>query len=126
MPSVVSANFAIKRAGNDLSVELQRAKTGYLGVYPRSIEEESRSKYGIADDEGVLIAGLSADGPAGKAGIKEGDILIRMAGKAISARTLRHRLSRIGAGEKVPIIVVRDGERVSLVLTLGERPTRRP
>ena len=86
------------------------------------MDEDTRKKLGLADDEGVLIAGLTKDGPAGKAGIEEKDILIRISGVPVGTRTLGRSLARIGAGEKVNIVVVRDGKRVTLELVLGERP----
>ena len=115
----------IDREGVAVQVEIERAKRGYLGVMPDRLEDEARKKLGLADDEGVVIAGLAGDGPAGKAGIKEGDVLIRISGLPVGPRTLGRRLARIGAGETVKIVVVRDGARITLELTLGERPKMR-
>ena len=55
----------------------------------------------------------------------KGDILIRLAGHPVGGRSLGRYLARIGAGEPVDIVVVRDGKRVNLKLTLAERPERR-
>ncbi len=50
------------------------------------------------------------------------DIIIRIAGQPVGQRTLGRRLAQIGAGETVEVQVVRDGERTTVPVTLGERP----
>ena len=89
------------------------------------VRAEERKKLGLPANEGVKIGGLARTGPAGKAGIKAGDILIHIAGRPVTRRTLGRVLARIGAGEPVRIIVIRAGKRIPLRLVLGERPTRR-
>ena len=64
------------------------------------------------------------EGPAETAGLQEGDILLRIGGQPIDRRSMRNRLMQIGAGETVEVSVLRDGERLSMSLTLGERPQR--
>ncbi len=115
----------LRRGDADVSVPVTRAKRGYLGVAPGQLSDEDRQKHGLPEDEGVLIRGASPDGPAANAGMQEGDILIRIAGLPVGTRTLGKHLARIGAGETVKIVVIRAGERVTLELTLGERPERR-
>ncbi len=117
-------SLGVNRKGDTKSILIERAKRGYLGVFPGRVTEDERKALGLGDDEGVKIRGLSPDGPAGKAGIQDDDILIRIHGLPVSVRTLGMHLARIGAGEKVKIVVVRDGKRVTLDLVLGERPQR--
>jgi len=121
----VKIALAVHRAGKVVSVEVERAKRGYLGVMTGQVQPDVRKKLGLPSNEGVLIRGLAGTGPAGKAGIKAGDILVRISGRPVAGRTLTRVLARIGAGEPVQITVVRNGKRLKLKLVLGERPQRR-
>lgn len=118
------AVVVLERAGSPVNVTVERAKRGYLGVMPSSLRAEERKKLGLLNNEGVKIRGTSPDGPAGKAGLKAGDVLIRINGHPLTWRTLGRHLARIGAGERVTLTVVRAGKRLKIPLTLAERPRR--
>ena len=117
-----AAAVAIRRDSRTVDVEIRRAKRGYLGIAPGDVPEEQRAKIGLPPAEGVLIASVFPDTPAARGGMKEGDVLIRLGGKSIGSSSLVMRLAALGAGERVLAVVVRDGKRVDLDLTLGERP----
>ena len=106
-------------------IKVERAKVGYMGIVPAAVSDEQREANGLADDEGILLRQVVPDGPSGKAGLLAGDILIRVAGRAIGTSTLGRRMQQIGAGERVEMTVIRDGERLSLTVKLGQRPGRR-
>ena len=114
--------LTVVQAGDERRVEVERARTGYLGVFPASVDADTRERYGLGDDEGILLRQVTDEGPAARGGLKTGDILIRVAGRPIGMTSLRARLMQLGAGETVPIMVIRDGERVEHAVTLGERP----
>ncbi len=118
------AEIAVRRGDAEQMVSVERAKRGYLGVFPGGVAEEVREEHGLADDEGVRLARVVDAGPAAKAGLQVGDVLIRIAGAPVGRRSLGRHLARIGAGETVDVVVIRAGERVTLPLTLGERPRR--
>jgi S1-C subfamily serine protease len=118
------AAVTLERGGKTVEVTVERAKRGYLGVMPTPLRSEERKKLGLVNDEGVRIRGLADSGPAGKAGIRAGDVLIRINGHPLSWRTLGRHLARIGAGERVVLTVVRAGKRLKIPLTLAERPRR--
>jgi len=113
----------LRRGHARVDVEITRAKQGYLGIMPGELTDEQRKSLGLADAEGVLIRSVVPDGPAAKSGMKDGDVLVRLAGQPVGDKSLFLRLATIGAGERVVAIVVRDGARVELDLSLGERPT---
>ena len=117
---------ALTLGRDDERVELtvERAKTGYMGVFPGAVDEDQRQAHGLGNDEGMLLRRVTADGPSGKAGLKEGDIVIRMNGQPVGVASLRSRLAQIGAGETIEVVLIRDGERMTLPMELGERPTR--
>ncbi len=118
------ARLTIDRDGRPHDIWVVRAKRGYLGVYTRAVSEETQKRYGLAAAQGVGIEGVAKGGPAQKAGIQKSDVLVEIGGQAVGLATLRLRLSRIGAGEKVPVVLIRGGKRLRLTMVLGERPKR--
>jgi S1-C subfamily serine protease len=115
---------AVRRGATSVAIDIARAKQGYLGVQPGEISDEQRKTLGLSPEEGVLLESVNADGPAAKSGMKDGDVLVRLGGQAIGDKSLFLRLATLGAGERVVAVVVREGKRVELDLTLGERPSR--
>ncbi len=85
----------------------------YLGTVP---------DYG-AEDQGVKLADVREDSPASRGGIKGGDTIVGFAGKPISSiYDYTDSLGRQKPGDKVEVIVKRDGKEVTLQVTLGSRP----
>lgn len=119
-----SVELAILRDDKAMELTLQRAKRGYLGIRPGRLTDEDRQKYSIDKSEGVLIGQAIKDAPAHKSGLRDGDIITKLAGESVNGATLMKRLSRIGAGESITVQVVRDGKRIEMPLTLGEPPVR--
>ena len=69
--------------------------------------------------------GPAADGgTAAQGGLQTDDIVLTLNGQPVRTNNLRALLSRIGAGEEVAVGLIRDGERRSLTVTLGERQRR--
>lgn len=115
--------FEVTGPGGRTELRLERARTGFLGVATGTVDEDVRAEHGLLDD-GVLVRRASPDGPAGSAGVQAGDILVSLAGRTVSFGTLRNVLAQIGAGETVDAVIIRDGERQTVTITLGERPRR--
>jgi S1-C subfamily serine protease len=73
-------------------------------------------------DFGVRITGTRAGSPADKAGMKEGDIIVEFGGTEISdLYAYTYALRDRKPGDEVTVVVLRDGERVSLTVVLGRR-----
>ncbi|MDH3626263.1 MAG: M20/M25/M40 family metallo-hydrolase [Acidobacteriota bacterium] len=117
--------LSVRRGEATHTIAVERAKTGYMGVFPTPVDEDRRSELGLPDNEGILLRSVVADGPCGKAGLVAGDIILRVDGRPISASSLSSILSQIGAGETVDMLVLRESERLTIPVTLGERPGRR-
>lgn len=77
-------------------------------------------------DGGVLVTEVDADGPAGKAGLKAGDVIVRFGGKAVKdGRDLHDALRDAEAGSTATIGVQRDGRSMDLSVKIGAMSPRR-
>ncbi len=114
--------LVVRRGDERQTLDVRRARTGYMGVFPGAVDEDRRATHGLAPDEGLLLRQVTADGPSAAAGLQQGDIVIRMAGQVVGPSTLRGVLSQIGAGETIDVTLIRDGERMTMPMMLGARP----
>jgi hypothetical protein len=117
--------LALRRAGGDLALSVERARAGFLGLAPGPIDDDRRRAHGLHGDEGFLLRQVVAGGPAERAGLQVGDIVTAISGRPVGRSNLRRRLMQIGAGETVDVTVIREDECFTLPVTLGEQPDRR-
>jgi S1-C subfamily serine protease len=99
----------------------------YLGValQPVSMPENLITKLNIQDRHGLVIVHLNDDGPASRAGLMLGDIIIEMAGKSIAQLSrLQGLFGNQKVGEAVTVGIVRSGEKKNVSVTLGDRADR--
>ncbi len=97
---------------------------GYLGVGIQPWTDDLIKSFGVAKGKGELIASVVADGAAGKAGIKQGDVITKVDGKDVTPdTTLSYIAANLRPGAKVPVELIRDGKTVNLQLTVGTRPS---
>jgi hypothetical protein len=93
------------------------------GVYFGSVPDYSEQGSG----DGVKLSGVTEGSPAGKAGLKAGDVIIRFGGLAVKTlNDYTETLFRHRPGDKVDVVVRRDGEEITLNVTLGSRAARIP
>ena len=92
-------------------------RRGWIGVRIQDVTDELSEDLG---GKGALIAGLTKDGPASAGGMVEGDVVVEFNGKPVeSMRALPRLVADTPPGETVDVVVVRDGERVTLKLEIG-------
>jgi len=104
----------------------EKANTAFLGIYPSAIEDDSREALDWHEDYGILIEDVVEDGPAVKAGLKGGDILIQIdAEKITSLKNLRKVLSNYKPDDVVQVTCCRDGQKFDVKLTLGAGPSKK-
>lgn len=99
----------------------------YLGLamQPVAIPEALRGKLKSETTTGLLVIHVEAGGPADKAGVLLGDVLIALQGKPLEELdTIQDLLGSTKAGEKIAIAAIRGGAAVQFAVTLGERPAR--
>jgi len=97
-----------------------------LGVRYMEIGDQLAEYFGLNADEGVLVTSVDDDGPAAKAGLRAGDVILELDGKAIRrGRDLREQVSEAEDGEELAIRVQRRGEPLDLTVTLAKPEPRR-
>lgn len=97
----------------------------YLGIamQPVSLPEELRTKAGASRDGGLMVLHVEPSGPAARAGILLGDVIVELkGGAAIELDSLYHLAASLKIGESVEAQVLRAGMPVKVTLTVGERP----
>jgi len=96
---------------------------GWLGVTIQPFTPELSQSFGLEKAEGALVAEVSKDSPAAKAGFERGDIIVEYDGKSIGqAHRLPTLVAETAIGQKVPVVVLRNGERKTLDVTVGQMP----
>jgi membrane-associated protease RseP (regulator of RpoE activity) len=99
-----------------------RYSARYLGVGLQPLTPGLREAFSVPDGIGVLIAEVYRDSPAARSGLAAGDTIVRMDRRTISSIPDVYRvLDYFEPGEEIEIEVIREGERQSLRVTLGER-----
>ena len=107
-------------AGYEQLREFGEVRRGWIGVRIQDVTEDLTTNVGLQAPRGALIAGLTGDGPAEKAGIKAGDIVVEFAGKPVeNMRALPRLVADTPPGEVVDVTVMRDGKEVQLKVEVG-------
>ena len=111
-----------------VSTQLQKDGTvhrAYLGVGIQQVDQALAEQLGMRTPTGVLVTDVQADSPAAAAGLKSQDVIVEFGGTAIqSHRQLQAAVARSAVGSAVPMVVLRDGKRVTLTVTVREQPAR--
>jgi len=98
-------------------------RRGWLGVKIQQVTPDIAESLGLKDASGAMVAGITDGGPAEKAKIRSGDIILKFGGEDVKEM---HNLPRIVAdaevGKEVPVLLWRDGKEVTVQTVLAERP----
>jgi serine protease Do len=94
---------------------------GWLGVMVQEITPELQSSLGLNDEKGALVADVTKGGPAGKAGIKRGDVIKSFDGKPINKmKELPLIVASTPVGKTVDVDILRDGKSKTLKVKTAE------
>jgi serine protease Do len=98
---------------------------GWLGVSIQRLTPELAESMKLRADQGILVSQVMEGGPAEKAGLKAGDVILEFAGKPVKTPSeLQNTVAWIAPGTKVEIVVLRDGKRHSLKVAVETRPAQ--
>lgn len=136
---VVGINAAINAAGQGLGFAIPvnmiksvvtdlkdkgRVSRSWLGVIIQGMDQKLAKTFGLDKPHGALIAEVVDGGPSAKAGIVAGDVILEFDGKPVRESTeLPLLASQAGVGRAVPVLLLREGKRQTLKVTLGEMPS---
>jgi serine protease Do len=97
---------------------------GYLGIDIRDVSADQMIALRLKEQSGAEIIRVDHDGPAGKAGLREHDVILQMNGKQIEGEEqLRRLLREIHAGRSVTIVLSRDGQQLTVTAQMANRET---
>lgn len=104
-----------------------RYARGWLGVNPRDVTADEAQQFGLEEARGALVTEVLPNSPAQAAGIQAGDVIVDWDGAAIDyAIDLQLRVGKTAIGSKVKIELVRNGQRMKLETTVGDRSAATP
>jgi serine protease Do len=100
--------------------EFGETRRGWIGVRIQQLDDQIAETLGLGKTRGALVAGVTDNGPAAKAGMQSGDVVIRFDGQTIrEMRDLPRAVADTGVGKTVEIVVMRKGKEEKLSITLG-------
>ncbi len=100
---------------------------GYIGVEPQDITPELAEAFKLPRRDGAIIAGVMRGGPADRAGVKVGDILVAVDGRPIgSTAVMLNTIAQLAPGAVANFRFLREGRELDLAVTVGKRPRPAP
>jgi serine protease Do len=109
----------------DTLMKGKSVQRGYLGVGIQSLSDQPglAEAFGVPKNRGELISRVEPGEAAEKAGIRQGDVVLRVAGKDVTPdQTLSFLVADQAPGTRIPIELLRDGKRINVTATVGTRP----
>ncbi|MGD9163449.1 MAG: DegQ family serine endoprotease [Chromatiales bacterium] len=96
-------------------------RRGFLGIAIQPLTPELAESFGAERQKGILVAEVSEDSPADKAGLKQGDLIVKLAGRdVVDVGDFRNRISLTPPGSKVDLEIIRNGSSRTVGVTVGE------
>jgi serine protease Do len=95
-------------------------RRGWLGVKIQTITEDIAEASGVKENAGALVASVTPGSPAAKAGVQDGDVILKFDGKDVtSMRGLPRLVAQTPIGKDVDVELLRKGQRVTLKVAVG-------
>ncbi len=104
-------------------VEYGHVTRGYLGIMIQNMSPTLAQEFKLKQSVGALVGDVVPDGPAAKAGLKNGDVVVQFNGKNVrDSRQLQLSVAETRPNSKVPVQIIRDGSTRTLEVTIGQLP----
>jgi len=129
--SFIGIGFAIpantaKHVMEDL-IKTGKVSRGYLGVTVGILDDNLAKQFKIPDTSGALVQDVTRGGPADKAGLKNGDVVRKINGQNVDGSSqLTAMVTNMNPGTEVTMDIIRDGQPMTVRVTLAERPANLP
>ena len=115
---------SIARMITDSLQKTGKVVRGWLGVGIQEITPDLAKAFKVKEQRGALVSDVNEQGPALKAGLQRGDVIVEFDGKDVqSISELRNRVAATAIGSNVKIKVMRDGQEKPLTIRIAERPS---
>jgi serine protease Do len=102
-------------------VEIER---GYLGVSITAVDDDLADSLGLARNRGEIVQSVVPDAAADKGGIMAGDVVLKVNGEDVSPeQSLSFLVANIAPGTRIPVEILREGQRRKVNVTIGKRPS---
>jgi serine protease Do len=102
-------------------VEHGKVVRGFLGLLPQDVTPELAKEFGLSEPTGALVGSVEAGKPAAQAGLKRGDIILKLNGQTVSsASDLRLKISQTAPGTSVDLTIWRDSRTQDVKVTLAQ------
>jgi serine protease DegQ len=96
---------------------------GWLGIEPQDITRDLARAFGLKQDEGIIIASVLRNGPAWRAGIRVGDIVLKIGDEAVhDSIGFLNQIAPLPPGQEVTLTIRRDGRTREMTVQVGQRP----
>jgi serine protease Do len=123
----IGLSFAIPSAvAQEVVAQLKdkgRVDRGWLGVVIQEVDKDLASSFGLDKPNGALIAQVEPQGPADKAGLKVGDVIVRFGNAQVRSNSdLPHLVGRASPDTEVPVSIMRQGEQQVIRVRVGTLP----
>ncbi|MFN3418818.1 MAG: PDZ domain-containing protein [Pyrinomonadaceae bacterium] len=110
-------------SGGAFSWTVFDSESGYLGVQTEEVTRQNFAKFGLAAVRGVAVSKVIEGSPAASAGLREGDVILRINGEEVTGtRKLTRLISEIAPDHEARLTVYRDGTEREITVTIGRRP----
>jgi serine protease Do len=108
-------------------IEHGRVTRGYLGVRIQNLTPALARQFDLKSEQGALVGEVEPDGPAAKAGLKSGDVIVKYNGHTVTdSRHLKLEVAETAPGEQVAVEVLRDGSIKTMEIKVKELPATEP
>jgi serine protease Do len=99
---------------------------GYIGVQIQPVTGDIADGLGLKEAKGALVASIAGDSPAGKAGLKSGDVIMSVNGHSVAdARELSRDIAGLKPGDKAALSVWRDGDTKTIDVAIAKYPNEK-
>ncbi|UCH77496.1 MAG: DegQ family serine endoprotease [Candidatus Coatesbacteria bacterium] len=107
----------------DELIKTGKVTRGWLGVYIQPVTADFQKQFRLKSTAGALVADVNAGGPADKAGLKRGDVIVRYQGEKIEdTNHLRNLVADTEVGTNAEVGVIRNGKEKKIRVKIGELP----